>query len=127
MWKSFEWACSIFARSVSIAIIGGISLSMAIHGAMAAAWVDMVFGKLVDYDTYIGVFTADAIIGGALLPFLPMRCIIVGLKTSFFFVLSPFSRRACNARVWNITSRGGWNVLIPAVCRIPPSQALVGH
>ena len=55
---------------------------MAIHGAKAAAWVDTVIGKFVDYGTYIGVFTAVAKIGEALLPFLPMRSIIVGLMTS---------------------------------------------
>ena len=66
---------------MSIAIIGGISLSVAIHGAKAA-WVDMVIGKFVDYGTYIGVFTAVAKVGEALLPFLPMRSIMVGLMTS---------------------------------------------
>ena len=83
MWKSLEWALSIFARFVSIAIIGGISLSVAFHGAKAAAWVDMVIGNFVDYGTYIGVFTAVAKVGEALLPFLPMRSIMVGLMTSF--------------------------------------------
>ena len=83
MLERFEWACSILARFVSIAIIGGISLSVAFHGAKAAAWVDMVIGKVVDYGTFIGVFTAVAKIGEALLPFLPMRNIIIGLMTSF--------------------------------------------
>ena len=72
------------ARSVSNAFIEGISLSVAFHGAKAAAWVDMVIGIVVDHDTYRGVFTAVATNkGSSLIPFLPMRYTIAGLMTSF--------------------------------------------
>ena len=66
------------ARSVSNAFIEGISLSVAFHGAKAAAWVDMVIGIVVDHDTYIGVFTAVAKIREAL-SCLSCRCVTPSL------------------------------------------------
>ena len=111
-----ERACSIFARFVSLAFIEGTSLSVAIHGKKAAAWVDMVNGKLVDRETYIGVFTAVAKIGEALLPFLLMRCIIGGLMTS---ISSSPSLPAAGPAMQRMEPRQRWELECSLSCRTP--------
>ena len=114
--KKPKRACSTFARFDSLAFIEGTSLSVAIHGKKAAAWVDMVNGKIVDRETYIGVFTAVANIGEALLPFLPMRRIIGGLMTSIF---SSSSLPAAGPAMQRMEPRQRWGLECSLSCRTP--------